>query len=219
MKKRELKYVDPKILKKYKKNSRLHSNEQVEQIIDSIKEWGFTNPLLIDEDNTIIAGHGRLAASLKMKLKEVPVIIMEGLTDLQKRAYLIADNKLALNASWDENMLEQEVRALFEKDFDVSLLGFSDVEIDEMLNEYGQNYIQEDEVGAIPQAIQLTPPREYVLIMCNESNDEWEELKVALNLTPVRKGGYKKGSAFDAIGTQRVIKAEDFLNEYTRNKQ
>ena len=147
------------------------------------------------------------------------MIIMEGLTDLQKRAYLIADNKLALNASWDENMLEQEVRALFEKDFDVSLLGFSDVEIDEMLNEYGQNYIQEDEVGAIPQAIQLTPPREYVLIMCNESNDEWEELKVALNLTPVRKGGYKKGSAFDAIGTQRVIKAEDFLNEYTRNKQ
>ena len=116
-------------------------------------------------------------------------------------------------------MLEQEVRALFEKDFDVSLLGFSDVEIDEMLNEYGQNYIQEDEVGAIPQAIQLTPPREYVLIMCNESNDEWEELKVALNLTPVRKGGYKKGSAFDAIGTQRVIKAEDFLNEYTRDKQ
>ena len=108
----------------YARNSRTHSPEQVAQIAASIKEFGFTNPILIDEENGIIAGHGRLLAAQKLGIEEVPVIVMAGLTDAQKKAYVIADNQLALNAGWDLDMLKLEIESLQEIEFDTELLGF-----------------------------------------------------------------------------------------------
>ena len=113
----------------YINNSRTHSEQQVQQVAASIKEFGFTNPILIDEQGGIIAGHGRLQAAQLLNLNEVPTITLEGLTDAQKKAYVIADNKLALNAGWDIDSLKLEIETLTELDFDISLLGFNDEEL------------------------------------------------------------------------------------------
>jgi DNA modification methylase len=113
----------------YARNSRTHSDEQILQIAASIKEFGFTNPVLIDKDNGIIAGHGRVMAAKKLKLKEVPCIVADGWTDAQKKAYIIADNKLALNAGWDNALLALEFAELEELGFDLSLTGFNPQEL------------------------------------------------------------------------------------------
>ena len=113
----------------YARNSRSHSESQVAQIAGSIREFGFTNPVLIDADNGIIAGHGRVMAAGVLGLASVPCIRLAHLTETQRRAYIIADNKLALNAGWDEEMLGLELADLREDDFDLGLLGFSDDEI------------------------------------------------------------------------------------------
>jgi len=109
----------------YARNSRTHSDAQVAQIAASIKEWGWTTPVLIDEGGQIIAGHGRIMAARKLGMAEVPVIIAEGWTDAQKKAYVIADNKLALNAGWDESLLALEFGELEGLGFDLELTGFS----------------------------------------------------------------------------------------------
>lgn len=121
----------------FAKNSRTHSDAQVAQIAASIREFGFTNPVLIDEANGIIAGHGRVLAARKLKLIEVPCIRLLHLTEAQKRAYIIADNKLALNAGWDEAMLKLELADLKALDFDLNLTGFNTDEIDALLAESG----------------------------------------------------------------------------------
>lgn len=110
----------------YVNNSRTHSDQQVQQVASSIKEFGFTNPILIDEDSGIIAGHGRLMAAQLLGLDEVPTITLEGLTEAQRKAYVIADNQLAMNADWDLDALKVEVDRLTELDFDIDLLGFDD---------------------------------------------------------------------------------------------
>lgn len=119
----------------YARNSRTHSDEQVAQIAASIKEFGFTNPILTDGDNGIIAGHGRLQAARKLGLTEVPTIPLTGLTEAQKRAYVIADNKLALNAGWDFSALENEIRGLDDDGFDLSLLGLDETELQRLLSD------------------------------------------------------------------------------------
>ena len=108
----------------YINNTRTHSEEQVNQIASSIKEFGFTNPVLIDEQGGLIAGHGRVMGAKKLGLKEVPTICLSDLTEAQKKAYIIADNKIALNAGWDEELLKLEIEALQDMDFDYSDLGF-----------------------------------------------------------------------------------------------
>jgi ParB-like chromosome segregation protein Spo0J len=117
----------------YINNSRTHSDEQTTQIASSIKEFGFTNPVLIDELGGLIAGHGRLMAAKKLDLKEVPCIVLSGLTEAQKKAYIIADNQLPQNAGWDLDKLKLEIDTLSEMDFDIDLLGFSEVEIDAII--------------------------------------------------------------------------------------
>ena len=119
----------------YVNNSRTHSEQQVQQVASSIKEFGFTNPILIDEQDGIIAGHGRLLAAQKLKLDEVPTITLEGLTDAQRKAYVIADNQLALNADWDIDALKVEVDRLTELDFNIDLLGFDDDFLSSLLEE------------------------------------------------------------------------------------
>lgn len=118
----------------YARNTRTHSDEQVAQIAASIREFGFTNPVLIDAQDGIIAGHGRVMAARKLGLAEVPCIRLAHLTDAQRRAYVIADNKLALNAGWDEELLAVELADLREMDFDLSLTGFDGSAIEQLLN-------------------------------------------------------------------------------------
>lgn len=118
----------------YAKNSRTHSDEQVAQIAASIREFGFTNPVLIDAEDGIIAGHGRVLAARKLGLAEVPCIRLGHLTEAQRRAYVIADNKLALNAGWDEELLAIELSSLREVGFDLGLTGFDADSIERFLN-------------------------------------------------------------------------------------
>jgi len=113
----------------YAKNSRTHSDEQVAQIAASIKEWGWTTPVLVDDTGQIIAGHGRIMAARKLGMEEVPVIVAEGWTDAQKRAYVLADNKLAMNAGWDNEMLALELGEIGDLGFDLDLVGFKAEEI------------------------------------------------------------------------------------------
>tara|TARA_R110000796_G_scaffold22104_1_gene64385 strand:+ start:278 stop:874 length:597 start_codon:yes stop_codon:yes gene_type:complete len=108
----------------YINNSRTHSEQQVQQVAASIKEFGFTNPILIDEEGGIIAGHGRLQAAQLLNLNEVPTITLEGITEAQKKAYVIADNKLALNSGWNDELLKVELEALSDFEFDLTLLGW-----------------------------------------------------------------------------------------------
>jgi site-specific DNA-methyltransferase (adenine-specific) len=119
-------YISASDLVPYENNSRTHSKEQVEQIKRSMTEFGFTNPILIDEHNGIIAGHGRLQAAQELGIKLVPTILLEGLTEAQRKAYVISDNNLALNAGWDLDVLKLEIEGLGEFDFDIDLLGFDD---------------------------------------------------------------------------------------------
>ena len=114
----------------YVSNARTHSEDQVAQIAASIREFGFTNPILVDGSNGIIAGHGRLQAARKLGLAKVPTIELHGLSDTQRRAYILADNKLALNAGWDNELLALELGDLAELDFDLSLIGFDDMELE-----------------------------------------------------------------------------------------
>ena len=127
-------YVATDDLIPYIHNSRTHSEAQIKQIAASIREFGFTNPILIDDEGTIIAGHGRVMAAKVLQLDEVPTITLGALTDAQRKAYVIADNKLALNAGWDTEVLLAEIESLQDLNFDTQLLGFSADELSEMLN-------------------------------------------------------------------------------------
>ena len=117
----------------YARNSRTHSDEQVAQLAALIREFGWTNPILVDGENGIIAGHGRLAAARKLKLTEVPVIELAHLTPAQKRAYIIADNKAAMNAGWDLPMLREEIHELDAENFDLTLTAFTEKEIEDLM--------------------------------------------------------------------------------------
>jgi site-specific DNA-methyltransferase (adenine-specific) len=136
----------------YANNARTHSPEQVQKIASSIKEFGFTNPILIDGDNGIIAGHGRLAAARLLKIDDVPTIQLDGLSDAQKRAYILADNRIALDSGWDNELLAIEFDALKELNFDLTLTGFDD---DELLKlkpiELAEGLTDEDAVPDVPE--------------------------------------------------------------------
>ena len=116
----------------YARNARTHSAEQVAQVAASIREFGFTNPILVDTGFGVLAGHARLQAARKLNIAEVPVIVLDHLTETQKRAYILVDNRLALNAGWDDAMLASELAALKEQEFDLDLLGFDDRELDRL---------------------------------------------------------------------------------------
>jgi len=137
----------------YARNSRTHSDAQVAQIAASIKEFGFTNPVLIDETGSIIAGHGRVMAARKLAIADVPSIRLTHLTEAQKKAYIIADNKLALNAGWDDEMLAVELTDLKDMGFDLDLTGFSTDEIEALLAPAGtEGLTDEDAVPEVPEA-------------------------------------------------------------------
>jgi DNA modification methylase len=171
----EIKEVEVTALIPYAKNSRTHDDAQVAQIAASIKEFGWTNPILIDGDKGIIAGHGRLMAARKLKMDKVPVIELSGMTDAQKKAYVIADNRLALNAGWDNAMLTIELKDLEDEGFDLSLTGFDDSELDALLNpiEETKGLTDEDAVPDVPNEPKTKLGDIYILgnhrLMCGDS--------------------------------------------------
>lgn len=147
-----IKIVQRKIgaLQPYARNSRTHSDEQIAQLAASISEFGWTNPILVDEDNGIVAGHGRLSAAKLLGMASVPVIVLDGLSEAQKRALVIADNKLAMNAGWDEALLAAEIEALGGDGFDISLLGFDEGELAALLAPGSDGLTDPDDVPEVP---------------------------------------------------------------------
>lgn len=158
----------------YENNSRTHSKEQVGQIVESIKEFGFTNPILIDEAGGIIAGHGRLEAANALGMEEVPTITLTGLSETQKRAYVIADNKLALNAGWDMDALRDEITQLGELDFNLALLGFDPNELARILDDFEHEPVEQQYSEVFN-----------IIVEC-ESEEEQEKVFNELD-----RGGYK----------------------------
>ena len=136
----------------YARNARTHSEDQVAQIAASIAEFGFTNPILTDGDKGVIAGHGRLAAARKLALTQVPVIELGHLTAIQKKAYILADNRIAANAGWDEELLKLEIAELDEADFNLDLMGFGDEKLERLLNGDGDTtgLTEDDAVPELP---------------------------------------------------------------------
>lgn len=162
----------------YERNARTHSPEQVAQIAASIQEFGFTNPILVDGQDGILAGHGRLMAAKELGLAEVPVVVLDHLTAAQRRAYVLADNKLALNAGWDEELLRLELTDLGELDFNLSLIGFSDDELADLLPEVEELPPEDADADAAPEppAEPVTKPGDVWLlgkhrVMCGDSTD------------------------------------------------
>jgi DNA modification methylase len=162
----------------YEKNARTHSPAQIQQIAASITEFGFTNPILVDGADGILAGHGRLAAAKDMGLAEVPVIVLDHLSAAQRKAYILADNKLALNAGWDMDALRLELGDLQLVDFDLSLIGFSDEELADLLPEVEQLPPEDADADAVPEAPEdpITKPGDVWLlgkhrVMCGDSTE------------------------------------------------
>jgi len=146
MSNRKIEYISIDEFVPYARNTRTHSDEQVAQIAASIKEFGFNNPVLIDQEGGIIAGHGRVLASRKLKLKDVPCIRLSDLSEAQKKAYIIADNKLALNAGWDDKLLALEIQELQELNFNIDLLGFDDIEMANLFNVVEEDNSPKEEI-------------------------------------------------------------------------
>jgi DNA modification methylase len=132
----------------YARNARTHTDEQVAEVAASMREWGWTNPVLVDEEGMIIAGHARVLAARQLRLPEVPVMVAVGWSEAKKRAYVLADNQLALNAGWDLDLLSTELRELQEWDFDMSLLGFAN--LDELMADRTEGLTDPDEVPETP---------------------------------------------------------------------
>lgn len=145
--------IEPSKLRPWPKNARTHSKKQIRQIADSIKTFGFTNPILIDEANNILAGHGRVEAAKLLGMTTVPCIRIDAMSEAQKRAYVLADNKLALNAGWDEELLALELGELFtaEIDFDPGVVGFSVAEVDFLLEEQHPQETGDPADDALPE--------------------------------------------------------------------
>lgn len=164
-------------LKPYHQNARTHSDEQVAQIAASIIEFGFTNPILVDSSDGIVAGHGRLSAARELGLSTVPIVVLDHLSDRQRRAYILADNQLALNAGWDLDLLRTELQDLVADDFDLSVIGFSDEELSDLLPELEELDSEEmgdaDEVPEPPVNPVSKPGDVWILgkhrVMCGDS--------------------------------------------------
>ena len=207
----------------YARNPRTHSEEQVVQIAASIAGLGFTNPILVDTKAGIIAGHGRLLAARKLGLTEVPVIVLDHLNETQKRAYIIADNRLALNAGWDEELLGAELAALEKEGFDLGLTGFSDAELEALLaDEKGSESAETPEEIPEAPAIAVTQPGDLWLIgphrlLCGDCRDreavlgQFEGVKANVVVT---SPPYASQREYDPESGFRPVAPEDYVEWY-----
>ncbi len=217
----------------YIRNARTHSDEQVAQVAASIVEFGWTNPILVGADGVIIAGHARLAAARKLRMAEVPVIVLDHLSETQRRALVLADNRLALSAGWDEQMLRVELDALQDDGFDLDLVGFSDEELEEILRdpeETREGLTDEDAVPDEPEHAVTVPGDVWVMgdhrLLCGDATS-MEAIQTVLaggladmvftdppyNVDYVGKTAKKLRIGNDALGG----KFYDFLRESCAN--
>jgi hypothetical protein len=186
-------------LRPYERNSRQHSAEQIEQIKASIKEWGWTIPILADEEGMVLAGHGRLLAGQSLGMTRVPVIVARGWTDSQKKAYVIADNRLTDASSWDNDMLRLELSDLLQGGFDLSLIGMSEAELSKLSVGIG-------ELDGMPQLAdgERSPYRDITFIVYGE---QWTTVMRAIELAsvprkPTDQNRSPSGNALAAICTE-----------------
>jgi ParB-like chromosome segregation protein Spo0J len=177
----------------YARNARTHSKEQIAQLRSSLREFGFVSPAVIDNNYNILVGHGRIAAAREEGYKTVPCVFAEDLTDAQKRAYILADNQLALNAGWDEEMLSVELADLQENAFDLSLLGFDDKELEKLLNGESDKDVEDDDFD-------LTAALEKASFV--ETGDLW-----------LRRHASGKIANDDLKGTQAIRLSDEVLHE------
>jgi len=220
----QIQQIQVKDLIPYVNNSRKHSDEQVAQIVASIKEFGWTNPILVDGEKGIIAGHGRLMAARKLGMTEVPVIEISHLTETQKKALIIADNKLALNADWDTELLTIELDELLADGFALELLGFNKDELDKLLEpEQIEGLTDEDAVPDIPEEPKTKLGDIWVLgnhrLMCGDSTslNDVEKLinntKINLCYTDPPYGINEKGDRSKRTGAAEGTKYVDFKDD------
>src|SRR3984957_20035850 len=172
----------------FARNARTHSDAQVSQIASSIREWGWTNPVLVAEDGTIIAGHGRVLAARKLRIPDIPVMIASEWTDAQKRAYAIADNKLTLNGGWDEELLGLEIGELEVLGFDLDLIGFSDAERAALAAQLTEGLTDPDVVPDLPSDPIARGGDLWVLgchrLLCGDSTSQEDVDKLLAGVSP-----------------------------------
>ena len=208
----------------YINNSRIHSEEQITQIISSIKEFGFTNPILLSPDNSIIAGHGRLQAVKRLGHEEVPCIIISGLTKTQIKALIIADNQLALNAGWDLEKLSVEIEGLEEDKFDLNILGFEDEFLNDLRKEEVKGLIEDDETPEVDESKVKCKLGDLWLLgdhrlLCGDSTKEQDVLKLVNNtnidliFTDPPYGINEKGDRSNRGGLAQGNKLKDFKDD------
>ena len=172
----------------YARNARTHSDAQVAQIAASIREWGWTTPVLVDEGGGLIAGHGRVMAARQLGIAEVPVVVARGWPEAQKRAYVLADNKLALNAGWDEELLRVELSDLRGMGTDLSLIGFGEDELASLLADGAEGLTDPDAVPEVPADPVSRPGDAWVLgrhrLVCGDSTDAAVVARALDGVTP-----------------------------------
>jgi site-specific DNA-methyltransferase (adenine-specific) len=212
----------------YARNARTHSDEQVAQIAASIKEFGWTNPILIDGDKGIIAGHGRLKAAMRLGLEEIPAIELSHLTEIQKKALIIADNKLALNAGWDNELLSLELEELELEGLDLSLTGFGEEEINALKPEVVNEGLTDEDAVPEPPPEPITKPGDIWILgkhrlMCGDSTsiDHLEKLcdgrQVDMWLTDPPYNVAYEGKTKDALTIKNDSMSDDTFRQFLRD--
>ena len=207
----------------YARNSRTHSADQVDQIAASIREWGWTVPILVDEEGGLIAGHGRVMAAKKLGIKEVPTMTADGWSEAQKRAYVIADNKLAINAGWDSDMLKVELEELKGLDFDLNLTGFNGDELAGLLVEKTEGLTDPDEVPNAPEIPVTVLGDVWVLgkhrIVCGDAtnSNDWEKLNIQKDFVLFTSPPYNLGDSVALSGNKSMSKKKNAYDGYKDN--
>ena len=190
-------------------NPRIIKNDKFKKLVKSIQDFPEMlklRPIVVDEDFMVLGGNMRLKASKDAGLKEVWIEVAEGLTEEQKKEFIVKDN--VGFGEWEWDMLANEWDSSKLEDWGLDVWQNPDDKIDEA---------EEGEEIELPQALQIEPPKEYIMILCEPNSEEWEQLKIDLKLGIVRKGGYKKGSAFDTVSTERVLTYKDFRKRYAHS--
>ena len=189
----QVEQINIETLKPYTNNARVHNKKQIGQIADSIKSFGFNNPILIDQENNIIAGHGRVEAAKQLNMETVPTLKIEHLSETEKKAYILADNKIQLNSDWDSELLREEIAWLNENNFDLTKTGFSENEltrINKELNDFYSNNVDKltyEPINIKPQVKELYDDKKTKdLIKEIENSNISEELKKLLTIASYR---------------------------------
>ena len=204
-------------VKPYKNNPRINARA-VKIVADSIKEFGFKNPIVIDGNNEIIVGHTRLEASKVLGLEKVPVIVADDLNEEQVKAFRIMDNKSSEFAEWDYTKLLEEIEELKEEDYNIELTGFSEVELSDILDEFIEEEEKKEEElrPEIEFTEELLEEHQYVVLSFDNTLD-WQVAKEVFNLVPVKAVGSKKN--YERIGIGRIVKGAKYLDRLRESKE